>query len=71
MKQIIQATEVDGQIKPAHEIEIFCANCSYDLDPSEVQRDTCADCGATLNLGQSVSIHATSVPAAGARTMGS
>jgi len=70
MKQIVQATEVDGQIRPAHEIDIFCANCSYDLDPSEVQSATCADCGATLNLGQSVSIHATSVPAAGARTMG-
>lgn len=69
MKQFVQATEVDGQIKPAHEIEVFCANCGYDLDPSEVAADTCADCGATLNLGQSVSIHATSVPAAGARTM--
>lgn len=69
MKQIVQAKEVDGQFQPAHEIEVFCANCGYDLDPSEVAADTCVDCGATLNLGQSVSIHATSVPAAGAHTL--
>lgn len=69
MKQFVRATEVDGQVKPAHVIEVFCSNCGYDLDPSEMADDTCADCGTTLNLGQSVSIHATSVPAAGARTM--
>jgi uncharacterized paraquat-inducible protein A len=70
MKQFVQATEVDGQIQPAHEVEIVCHNCGYDLDEAEIAADTCAECLEPLNLRQSTAIHATSVPAAGARTMG-
>ena len=65
MKAIYEAQLVDGQVQPKHEVEIVCAACGYDLDASELEADTCADCGAPLNLKQHISIHATSVPAAG------
>ena len=55
----------NGSIEPHHEVEVVCAACGYDLDASELEADTCADCGAPLNLRQHISIHATSVPAAG------
>ena len=59
-----QAVELDGKIVDcATEIKKVCAACGYDLDASEIAADTCADCGAPLNLAQSVAIHATSVPA--------
>ncbi len=70
MKQVIEATKIDGVVVPRHEIEIVCAACGYDLDETELEADTCSDCGAPLNLRQGVAIHATSVPAAGAKTMG-
>lgn len=70
MKTVIEATKVDGAITPRHEVEVVCAACGYDLDESELQADTCADCGTELNLKQSVAIHATTVPAAGGRTLG-
>jgi len=70
MKQVLEAKLLDnGQIEPAHEIEIVCAACGYDLDESELEADTCSDCGVTLNLKQSTLIHATSVPAAGGGVM--
>ena len=53
----------DGTVECATEIKQVCAACGYDLTPEEIQADTCADCGAKLNLATSVSIHATSVPA--------
>ena len=65
MKAIYEAQLVDGQVQPKHEVEIVCAACGYDLDASELEADTCADCSAPLNLKQHISIHATSVPAAG------
>jgi hypothetical protein len=37
--------------------------------PEEIEADTCADCGADLELQQNTSIHATSVPAAGGGVM--
>ena len=59
-----QAVEIDGQVVDcATEIKKVCAACGYDLTPEEIQADTCADCGAPLNLKTSVAIHATSVPA--------
>lgn len=70
MKQLIQAELLtNGQIQPAHEIEIVCAACGYDLDESELEADVCSDCGQPLNLKQHIAIHATSVPAAGGKTM--
>lgn len=65
MKRIVEAQEVDGTIVPKHEVELLCKACGYDLDESELEADTCADCGATLNLQQNVAIHATTLPAAG------
>lgn len=59
-----QAVKVDGKVFDcATEIKQVCAACGYDLTPEEIKADTCADCGADLNLSQSVTIHATSVPA--------
>lgn len=59
-----QAVELDGKVVDcATEIERVCAACGYDLTPDEITADTCADCGAPLNLSQSITIHATSVPA--------
>ena len=59
-----QAVEVGGNVVDcATEIKKVCAACGYDLTPEEINADTCADCGAPLNLSQSVTIHATSVPA--------
>jgi predicted amidophosphoribosyltransferase len=61
---------IEGSVTcPKHEIEIVCAACGYDLDASELDADTCSDCGAPLNLKQSVAIHATTVPAAGGGIM--
>lgn len=66
MKQIIQAKTLEnGSIEPHHEIEVVCSACGYDLDEVELQADVCSDCNAPLNLKQHISIHATSVPAAG------
>jgi hypothetical protein len=67
MKAVYEAQLVDGQVQPRHEVEIVCAACGYDLDEAELEADTCADCGAPLNLKQHISIHATSVPAAGGK----
>jgi rRNA maturation endonuclease Nob1 len=70
MKQTIEASTLEnGLIQPRHEVEVVCAACGYDLDESELDADTCADCGAPLNLKQHISIHATSVPAAGGGVM--
>ena len=59
-----QAVEINGQVVDcATEIKQVCAACGYDLRAEEIQADTCADCGAPLNLKTSVADHATSVPA--------
>lgn len=70
MRKVVEAVRTDDGVVPKHEIEVVCAACGYDLDEAELEADTCSDCGAALNLRQSISIHATSVPAAGAKTMG-
>lgn len=70
MKLTVEAKTLDsGLIEPRHEIEVVCLACGYDLDEAELQADTCSDCGAPLNLRQHISIHATSVPAAGGGVM--
>ena len=65
MKTVIEAQEVNGQVVPKHEVELLCKACGYDLDESELKADTCADCGADLDLQQNVAIHATTLPSAG------
>jgi rRNA maturation endonuclease Nob1 len=63
MIKTIDAVKVDGQVvEPRHTIEIVCKACGYDLDEAEIAADTCADCGADLELKQSVAINATSQP---------
>lgn len=70
MKQIIEAEILmSGLIQPKHEVEVVCKACGYDLTPAEIEADTCADCGADLELQQNTAIHATSVPAAGGGVM--
>jgi uncharacterized paraquat-inducible protein A len=70
MKQTIEARTLEGGlIEPHHEIEVVCSACGYDLDEAELQADVCSDCNAPLNLRQHISIHATSVPAAGGGVM--
>jgi hypothetical protein len=65
VKRIVEAQEVDGTIVPKHEVELLCKACGYDLDESELEADTCADCGVDLDLRQNVAIHATTLPPAG------
>lgn len=52
----------DGTVEPAHIVEQVCASCGYDLDEAELAADTCSDCGAALNLKQSVAIQVTTLP---------
>lgn len=71
MKLTVEAAELaGGLIEPKHEIEVVCEACGYDLDESELDADTCADCGAPLNLKQNIGLHVTTVPAAGGQTLG-
>jgi len=69
VKRIVEAQDLDGVIIPKHEVELLCKECGYDLDESELEADTCADCGADLDLQQNVSIHTTTIPAAGGGVM--
>jgi len=64
-KTILARTLEGGLIEPHHEIEVVCSACGYDLDEAELQADVCSDCNAPLSLRHQISIHATSVPAAG------
>jgi uncharacterized paraquat-inducible protein A len=59
----------NGIIEPAHEIEIVCAQCGYDLDESELEADTCSDCNTPLDLKRSMSIQVTTIPAASGSAM--
>ena len=63
MQKTIDAKEiVPGVVECTHKVEVVCANCGYDLDESELEADTCSDCGTPLRLKQSVTIEATSIP---------
>ena len=62
-----QAVEVEGQDPIcAHKIEIYCPNCSKDVDEAELSAKKCNDCGADLSTPeQHVAIAVTSVPVIG------
>lgn len=62
MRNTVQARDIDGNTEPTHTVEVVCANCGYDLDESELEADTCSDCGQPLNLKESVSIQVTTLP---------
>jgi hypothetical protein len=55
-------TLANGTIDPAHTVQAVCAACGYDVDQNELKAETCADCGAPLNLKQSVAIQVTTLP---------
>lgn len=63
MRLVHEPKELEGgNVDPAHEVEVVCAACGFDLDESELEADTCADCGTTLNLKQNVAIKVTTLP---------
>jgi len=67
MKKVFEPKMLgSGNIEPAHELEVLCANCGFDVDEAELAADTCSDCGEPLNLKQSVAIKVTTVPMSGA-----
>ena len=64
------AQQIDNQIIPRHVVEIYCPECGRDVDEQELDAQKCNDCGKDLGKPlQSVSIFATTVPAAGGSTM--
>jgi Zn finger protein HypA/HybF involved in hydrogenase expression len=69
MKTVNEAKTLGDAIDPKHEIEVLCSNCGHDVDESELNADTCSDCGQVLNLRQNTKIYATSVPPAGGSTL--
>jgi NMD protein affecting ribosome stability and mRNA decay len=70
MKALIEAATVDGQVSAKHEIEIFCPNCTRDVDTQELSNQVCNDCGFDLSEPkQNVAIHVTTLPPAGGGVM--
>lgn len=69
MRKTVQARDVNGSTEPTHTVEVVCANCGYDLDETELEADTCSDCGQALNLKESVSIQVTTLPPVFGETM--
>lgn len=66
-----EAVKLDGEgIEPKHTVEILCPNCERDVDEAELTAQKCNDCGQDLSEPkQNISIHATTVPAAGGGVM--
>lgn len=70
MKTLIEATKVDGVKVCKHEIEVVCSHCQDPVSAEEEATGTCTNCGNPWQAKQSVSVWATSVPKAGAKTWG-
>jgi predicted RNA-binding Zn-ribbon protein involved in translation (DUF1610 family) len=67
----LEAQKIDGVIVPRHTVEIFCPNCGRDVDEYELTALECNDCGQDLTEPkQNVAIHATTVPSASGKTLG-
>jgi ribosomal protein L37AE/L43A len=47
IKEIADELE-GGEFKPRHTIEIYCPNCSRDVDELELKMQICSDCGHSL-----------------------
>lgn len=62
-----QAKELAPEVMDvAHKIEIYCPQCSRDVDEAELAAKKCNDCGASLeNPEQHVAVAVTSVPVVG------
>lgn len=58
----VAAVNAEGAVEPAHEIEVVCAGCGFDLDEAELEADTCSDCGNSLQLKRSIAITVTTLP---------
>lgn len=70
MKTTVEAYR-DGETKVCrYEIEILCSNCNDPVSEHEEATGTCTNCGEPWQPRQSTSVWATSVPQAGAKTMG-
>jgi len=48
MIKTIQDSMEDGEFKPRHTVEIYCPNCSRDVDELELKLKVCSDCGHSL-----------------------
>ena len=70
MKTLYEAAKVDGITVCKHEIEIVCSNCADPVSEHEEATGTCTNCNEPWQPKQSIAIWATSVPEAGAKTMG-
>jgi len=70
MKTLHEAETIDGEIVCKHEIEVLCSHCGDPVSKHEESTGTCSNCGKPWEPRQSTSIWATSVPQAGAKTLG-
>ena len=48
MIKTIQDSMEGGEFKPRHTVEIYCPNCSRDVDELELKMQVCSDCGSSL-----------------------
>jgi rRNA maturation endonuclease Nob1 len=48
IKEIADSMDDDG-FKPRHTVEIYCPNCSRDVDELELKVKVCSDCGHSLD----------------------
>ena len=44
----IQDSLDGGEFKPRHTVEVYCPNCSRDVDEAELAAQRCNDCGHSL-----------------------
>jgi rRNA maturation endonuclease Nob1 len=48
IKEIADSMD-NGEFKPRHTVEIYCPNCSRDVDELELKVKVCSDCGHSLD----------------------
>jgi Zn finger protein HypA/HybF involved in hydrogenase expression len=70
MKILQEAQKIDGVKICRSEVEVVCSNCQDPVSEQEQASGTCTNCGQAWQPKQSVSVWATSVPKAGAKTWG-
>ena len=66
IKEIMDKTLDDGSVACCHTIEVYCPNCSRDVDESELIAKKCVACGFDLSTPeQHVAIIVTSLSSGG------
>ena len=70
MIELTEAYKEDGVKHPKTQVEVVCFHCQDPVSAAEESTGTCTNCGQPWKAKQSVSIWATSVPKAGAKTLG-